>query len=220
MKNTIIPLVMIILFTSGLHAQQIAGIAIFSKIGYTSGPSSTLNKIVQPGSGFSNNFITYGAEGYFRVNKIVVALEANMGLQKAKSTCIERAAVSSGVAYARLGWVVAEKKHYWIYPSIGPGIAAVDIITYVNDEAAKLKNKLHYSPSFDMGFNADFIIRKIPDRADFATMLIGLRSGYRVSIRNKGWRDNNNNKLSNMPSYGQNEFYITATIGIGAFVRE
>jgi hypothetical protein len=185
-----------------------------------SGSSSTLNKIAPPGSGFSNNFIAFGAEGYFRANKIVVALDANMGLQKMKPTCIERAAVSSGVAYARLGWIMAEKKHYWIYPSIGPGIAAVDINTYVNDEASNLKNKLHYSPSFDMGFNADFIMRKIPDKEDFGTMLIGLKTGYRVSIRNKGWRDNNNNKLSNMPSNGQNEFYIMVTIGSGVFVRE
>ena len=185
MKKAIIPLVMIVVFTGDLYAQQIAGIAIFSKIGYTSLSFSTLNKIAPPGSRFSNNFIAFGAEGYFRTNKIAVGLDANMGLQKAKSTHIKRAAVSSCVAYARLGWIIAEKKHSWIYPSIGSGIAAVDIYTYVNDETANLKNKLHYSLSFDMVFNADFIMRKIPDKEDFGTMLIGLRAGYRASIRNR-----------------------------------
>jgi hypothetical protein len=222
MKKTIILIAISIVNTCCLFAQDINGIAVFSKMGYTSlsRSASSLDKIAPPCSGFSHNFIAFGGEGYYRRNKIIIALDANIGFQKAKSSCIERAEVFSGAAYARLGRIIAEKKHYWIYPSIGAGVAAVDVNTYGNDEAPNLKNKLHYSPSFDIGFNADFIMRKIPDQEDFGTMLIGLRTGYRASIKNKTWRDNNNNRLSNMPSYRQNEFYIMLTIGSGVFVRE
>ena len=224
MKKTIIPLIISTLFVGGLYAQQITGIAVFSKIGYTSlsGSASTLNKIAPSYRGFSNDFVTAGAEAYYRTNKIILALDGSIGLQNAKSTPTKWTDVSAGSAYARFGWIITEKRHYWIYPSIGLGIAGIDINThnYETDEVTNLKNKLLSSPSFDVGFNADYIVNKIIDPEGYGTLFFGLRTGYRLSIKSCEWWDNDGNKIKNMPSYGYNGFYIMVTIGGGGFVRK
>ena len=94
-----------------MYAQQIGGIAIFSKIGYTSlsGSATILNKIAA-GNGFSDNFIVFGAEGYYRTNKIIFGLDGNIGIQNAKSTYANRAKLFSGAGYAKFGRIIIEKK--------------------------------------------------------------------------------------------------------------
>lgn len=77
-----------------------------------------------------------------------------------------------------------------------------------------------YNPSFDIGFKADYVVNKIIDQDSYGALLFGLRTGYRFSINNSIWRDNDGNKLSNMPSYGYKGFYIMVTIGGGGFVRK
>jgi len=222
MKKSIIPLLVFFLMTVGSSAQQINGVAVFSKIGYTSLTRSTaiLNK-VSPGSGFSNDFILFGTEGYFRTNKLILGLDGTIGLQNRKLSSRASIEASAGALYARGGYIIAEKKHYWVYPSIGAGIAGIDIDMkdYTTDEVARLKNKLISSPSLDLGINADFIVNKLFDQGDYGALLFGLRAGYRMSIK-KSWADNDGNKLANMPSYGYNGFYIMATIGGGAFIRK
>jgi hypothetical protein len=224
MKKTIILSILTIVFTHNLYAQEMAGIAIFSKIGYTSlpGSSSTLTNIAPHGSTVNNNSTAFGAEGYFRINKVILVLDGNMAIQNAESADANKARIFQCVAYTKVGRIILDKTHYWIYPSLGLGVASIDINTYnnENDEVTNLKNKVLSSPSFDFGFNADFIANKIMNREGYGAWLLGLRTGYRVSIKNCGWRDNDGNKLSNMPSYTYKGFYVMVTIGGGVFVRK
>ena len=113
------------------------------------------------------------------------------------------------------------KKHYWIYPSLGIGIASLDINTYnTKDELIdNLKSHLINNTSFDLGINADFIMKKKADSPGYLSMISGLRAGYRLSVKNKAWKDFDGNKLYNMPSYAQNGFYITLAIGYGIFIK-
>jgi len=224
MKKTIILSILTIVFTHNLYAQQIAGIAIFSKIGYTSlpGSSSTLTNIAPHGSTVNNNSTAFGAEGYLRINKVILALDGNMAIQNAESADANKARIFQCAAYTKVGRIILDKTHYWIYPSLGLGVASIDINTYnnENDEVTNLKNKVLSSPSFDFGFNADFIANKIMNREGYGAWLLGLRTGYRASIKSCGWRDNDGNKLSNMPSYTYKGFYVMVTIGGGVFVRK
>lgn len=148
-------------------------------------------------------------------------LDGNIGVQNSKSVGAGWTAAAAGAAYAKAGWIITEKQHYWLYPSIGLGMAGVDINThnYVNDEVINLKNKSLATPSFDLGFDSDIIVNRIVNHEGYGALLLGLRTGYRLSKKNCAWRDNDGNKLVNMPFYGYNGFYIMVIVGGGTFVK-
>ena len=101
------------------------------------------------------------------------------------------------------------------------GILTLDLSTYdkKNDLADNLKSHLIDNYSVDLGINADFIFKKIPNPQGVVLMISGLRAGYRLSVKNKVWRDFDGNKLDNMPSYAQNGFYVSLAIGYGIFIK-
>ena len=224
MKKTIIFIITIIL-TQALPAQQSSGAACFFKAGYTSLTSSptALNKMAPEGfGGFSKNFTVFGMEGYYRSTKAVLIFEGNISAPNSKTSGEEKTDVMFGTAYAKFGWIISEHKNNWIYPSIGAGIAETEISSYNSgtNESLSPKNKFLLNSSFDFALNADFIINKIPDRNYYKSMLVGIRTGYQVSVKNNAWRNCEDDKVTNAPYYGHGGFYITATIGSGFFIRK
>ena len=221
--KTIFTCFTMLLFVSVGEAQKTQGVAAFVTSGYYSlSQSSSVNKVVPATYGYqSNNFFTVGAEAYYRYNKMLFALSGNIGIQNNRSIYKEGIKFSSGTSYASLGWIVLEQKHYWLYPSIGFGIAAIDMNTYdqKNYETEDIQSHIINNASFDVGLNADFILKRSYDAAELSSVLTGLRAGYRFSIQNKTWRNFYGEKLTGLPAYTQNGFYITAAIGCGAFIK-
>ena len=111
--------------------------------------------------------------------------DANIGAQTTKSIYANRAKAFFAACYAKVGRIIIEKKHYWIYPSLGLGVAAIDINTYndENDEVTNLKNKLLSSPSVDIGFNADYIVNENNRPGWLSSIAFGIKN--RLSCFNK-----------------------------------
>jgi len=225
MKKIIMLLIMAGIFTGELSAQGSRGGAGFIKIGstYLPGSASIFNEIAPPGiSGFGNNFVAFGAEGYYRANKIILALDGNIAIQGVKLTESKAAEAFSGGGYARFGRIIKENRDFWVYPSIGVGTAAIALNTYdqVNAESSNEKINYLFNTSFDFGFNADFILLRAPGEKYYSALILGLRTGYRVSYKNDNWHGGDDYKISNTPSYGYHGYYIMATFGIGSFTKK
>ena len=225
MKKTYIFLLTGIIFIGSVGAQQINGLAAFVKSGFysLSSWSSALNKITPAGFNLRNNTsVTLGAEGYYRADKILFILDGNMGLEDSKTTASQGVELYSEAIFIKTGWIITEKKTYWIYPSAGVGIALLGLNTYdkKNEFIDDWESHLINNASLDLGINADFIFRKISDPPGSVSMISGLRAGYRLSVKNKTWRrDFGGNTLQGMPSYAQNGFYVMLAIGYGKFIK-
>jgi hypothetical protein len=222
MKKIYTLLLLSIATISSPDAQQTNGLAAFVKSGLYSLSSSALNKIAPAGFNLKHNTsVTLGAEGYYRGNKMLFILDGNVGLENSKVIGSQAVKLYSESIFGKAGWVIKEKKHYWIYPSIGIGIASLEVNMY--DEKNELVNNLgsHLinNASVEVGINADFIFKKTADPIVNVSMLSGLRAGYRLSVKNKTWRNFDGNKIYGMPSYAQNGFYVTLAIGYGVFIK-
>ncbi|MCW3090045.1 MAG: hypothetical protein JWP81_1114 [Ferruginibacter sp.] len=87
MKKIIMLLMIAGISIGGVSAQHTRGIAGLLKFGYTylPGSGSTLNTISTQGlNAFSNDFTSFDLEGIYKTNKIVLALDGNIGTQGAK----------------------------------------------------------------------------------------------------------------------------------------
>lgn len=224
MKKKFALSILILMLASGTNAQFVQGIAAFVKSGYyTLASASSLNKIAPAAySNQSKNFFTVGAEGYYRWNKMLFGIDGNIAVQNGESAYTEGIKFSSGLASARFGYIISEEKDYWVYPSIAAGMAIIDMNIYdkKNDATQNLLTYINRNPSIDVGLNTDFILKKHSGTEEgFSSILAGIRAGYKFSIKNRTWRDFYGNRIDGMPTYNQNGFYITATIGCGAFIK-
>ena len=93
--------------------------------------------------------------------------------------------------------------------------------TKTGGDARNRQNKYLYRPSFDIGLNADYLLSKssASDRR-FGGLLLGLQAGYHISQQSSSWRDNENNRLPNLPAYSNKGYYVTLAIGGGGFSRK
>jgi hypothetical protein len=67
--------------------------------------------------------------------------------------------------------------------------------------------------------NADYIFKAFMQYQDLSTSASGLRIGYHLCFTKATWHDTNNNKITNIPSYTPNGFYILLVIGGGTFIK-
>jgi hypothetical protein len=170
-------------------AQKMDGLAAFVKSGIysLSTSSSALNKIAPAGFNLQyTSFATLGGEGYYRSNKTILMLDGNIGLENSMVNASSGVKLYSEAIFAKTGWIIKEKKHYWVYPAIGMGIASLNLNSYdkKNELAGNLQSHLINNASVDVGINADFIFKKIAN-SDGRSMITGLRAGYRLSVNNK-----------------------------------
>ena len=93
--------------------------------------------------------------------------------------------------------------------------------TKTGSDAANGQNKYLYRPSFDVGLNADYLLSKsrTTDRR-FGGVMLGLRAGYHISQESSGWRNDDNDQLSNLPAYTNKGYYVTLATGGGRFVKK
>src|SRR3954454_6162004 len=113
------------------YAQRIEGVAGFLKVGYMNAPSSgkTFNQIAPAGmAGFSDNYFAFGGEGYYRKFKNIYTVEGTVGIQKRYGLDNTYAEPYCGAAHGKWERIVAEKDHYWLYPSIGAGTSFIQLV--------------------------------------------------------------------------------------------
>jgi hypothetical protein len=222
MKKILLYLVVLVMLVTNINAQK--GGAAFFKTGYLYAPGSAkIFNAIDGGSntGFTNNYMIVGLELYYRTGKAILSWEGYTA-QQVSSTIggSPNAEPFLGASQLRFGWVVNDKKRSVVYPSIGLGSAATILATYPrnNEKNFKTSNQFLLTPSIDIGINKDIFIDKIvPGSKKYGGMIVGLRAGYRTSVNSNNWRNDNWDKLYNMPSYSNNCFYLSVNIGAGSF---
>ncbi len=226
MKTRILLFGVMMVITSVGYAQRIKGFAGFAKIGYSGAPgsASTFSKVITTGpDGLTNDYFAFGGDAYYRTGKIIIGLEGLCAAQDDYASGRYHTEPFIGAGHARFGYIVNSHDRYWIYPSVGLGSSFSGLTTYNKDVAGETENKRHsilVSPSFDLGINADFMINTVDsDRTNYGAFILGLRAGYRASFRHNNWIDGDGDKLDDMPSYGNNAFYVTLAIGGGWFKK-
>lgn len=214
------------LWVSAAEAQRIKGGAGFFKFGIanTSGSGRVLDQISPAGiSGFSDQFYLLGGEGYYRTGNLMLALDGNAGIQNLRSSGNEYAEGYTYLGHAKFGWVVNQGARYWIYPTVGLGSSGLAMTTYTkaNQDRQDRQNRFLSRPSFDVGLNADYLLsRSRTTDQRFGGLLLGLRAGYHLSSRGSDWRNDERDRLPNLPTYTNKGYYIVLTVGGGGFVRK
>lgn len=212
-------------FINAANAQRVIGGASFVKLGYICAPGSgsTFTKIAPRGiSGFTNNYASFGAEGFFRASNAIIGLEANMGVQGVYSSFNAYSEPFVGAAHVKFGWVITGDERYWVYPTVGAGASGMVLNSYnkVSEEESDYDLLILLSPSLDLGINADFVLNKVNKESNmFGGFIVGIRAGYRMSYKNSHWRNEHWEDVFNMPSYHNNAFYVTFAIGGGWFAK-
>lgn len=224
MKKSILSILVILASVVTASAQK--GGAAFFKTGYSYAPgaSKVFSKIGSEGTpNFTNNYLIIGLELYYRTNRYIITWEGYSQEQPAYSIGDHSAIPFLGATHFKFGRVIKETKRSWLYPSIGVGASVIDLADYnrLKNQPDNSINQMLITPSFDAGINKDFLVGKADhNEKRFGGSIVGLRAGYRTSFRGNGWVDGDWRKLNNMPSYSNNSFYFSVTIGAGGFVRK
>lgn len=225
MKKSLIYLFIVAMSVTIANAQK--GGAAFFKTGYLYAPgSSKVFQEIDPhrtGS-FTNNYLIIGIEAYYRTGKTIVSWDGYSAQQADYSVgATTYAEPFISATYVRFGRIVKENKHSWLYPSVGLGIAATILETHdnVNKNSSNTINQTLLTPSLDIGINKDILIGHVSRGVKrYGGLILGLKAGYRTSVRSSRWRDDDWHVLYNMPSYSNNCFYFSVSIGAGSFKRK
>lgn len=213
--------------TINIANAQIKGGAGFFKTGYLFAPGSSavLNKIISGSpTAITNNYMITGLEGYYRNGASIISFDGSAAQQAVYSLNTNYAKepfITS--AQIKLGHIIKENERYWLYPSVGVGVAA--IILYPNANGIKSSTinitPTLLTPSIDIGINGDIFIERVhAGERKYGGTILGIRAGYRTSGRSNNWKDGHSNKLIDMPDYSNNCFYLSVGIGAGGFVRK
>ena len=218
--------ILFMLWDSPVNAQRIKGGAGFVKLGISnaSNAGTVLNQIAPTGvSGFTDQFYLLGGEGYYRTGNLILGLDGTFGAQTVRSSGNSYGEGFTFYGHARVGWVINQGTHYWIYPTVGLGSSTLGMTTYTksgNNKQDQLNRQI-FRPSLDAGLNADFLLSKSRTTDQrFGGLLLGLRAGYKISSQGNDWHTDANVQIPNLPTYGNKEFYVMLTIGGGAFVKK
>ncbi|MDB5241025.1 MAG: hypothetical protein JWP57_1650 [Spirosoma sp.] len=153
----------------------------------------------------------------------MLALDGNVSAQNVRSSGNEYAEGYTYFGHAKFGWVVLQGARYWIYPTLGLGTSGLAMTTYTktNQDRQYQQNRYLSRPSFDVGLNADYLLsRSRTTDQRFGGLLLGLRAGYQISQQGSDWRNDKNDRLPNLPTYGNKGYYVALTFGGGGFVKK
>jgi hypothetical protein len=226
MKATPLLLLLAMFFTLTAGAQHTHGLAGNLRFGLSHLPNAgaSLQSIAPEGiSGFQNTFYGYGLEGYYRNGSRIFALDGFFGIQQPHSFRNDQSNAYTGGLHARMGLVLKESEQYWMYPSLGLGYETLALSTSRNLHQAEENNYTHllYTPVIDVGLNADFLAaKKAPGQSVFGGQVIGLRLGYSFSPHSTRWPLLNWEKTVQAPPYQHRVYYLSLSVGVGAFTRK
>jgi hypothetical protein len=234
MKKNLYIVAIALILSAFADAQKIEGVAAFMKTGYMNAPNAAkiFNQVYPSGvSGFTGNYFLLGAEGYYRKNSSVFMGVWEFGLQKAYSLNDANADAVYEAVLGKYGRIITEGKNYWLYPSAGAGASVSSLTSYgkVNSRKENMRTQTLVSPTFDVGMNADFLLSKVRwNDKYYLGWIMGIKAGYRVSLKSDKWKDDYNNsykddnfyKINEMPAYTNNAFYVTLSVGGGSFDKK
>lgn len=124
-------------------------------------------------------------------------MTGDIGIQGVKLTDTRAAEALSAAGYVRFGRIIKGTRNYWLYPSAGIGTVAIGLNTYdqVNAESSNEKINYLFNTSFDFGLNAVFVLFGAQVEKKYSCLILGIRTGYRVSCASDRWHGWDNSKL-------------------------
>ena len=187
---------------------------------YAPGAGKELTALQDQIEGFTDNFSLLGVEGVYRKKKWLTGLEASFGAQKARTIDTHSLKPYSGAAHIRVGYAVCEGKEYWLYPSVGLGVSTHNLSVREKNlnKTKKIDNIIQHAPSIDLGFNGDFITTKeSANQKSAGGFMLGFRIGYRFSLRDANWKNDEGDEIKTTSTYRNNAYYLSLIAGFGMF---
>jgi len=82
----------------------------------------------------------------------------------------------------------------------------------------KIDNIIQYAPSVDLGLNGDFLTTKESrDQKSAGGFMLGFRIGYRFSLGDATWKNEEGDKIETSSTYRNNAYYLSLIAGFGMF---
>jgi len=210
-----------LLFSTCAFAQTNGG-AVLIKSGYMYAPGTgkELSSLQNETDAFTDNFSLLGLEGVYRRNKLITGFETSFGAQKARTKDIRSFKPYTGAAHAQLGYIVWEQKEYWLYPSAGIGVSMhnLSVREKILNKTIKIDNIVQYVPSLNFAFNGDILTTKESKHQKAAGgLVLGFRVGYRFSLKDAAWKNEDSKVIENSTTYRNNGYYISLVAGFGFY---
>lgn len=201
---------------------QMKGSAIFLKGGYINarGAGKELRSIQNNNESFTDNFLILGLEVDYRKDSWIAGVESSIGAQKAKTVDIQSLKPFTGAAHIQFGYIIWEGKEYWFYPTVGFGVSRHNLTLKekIYGKKTKIDNFNSYAPSVSIGFNGDLLTTKeTKDQTTSAGLVLGYRIGYRFSLKDASWKNEERQIIRQNSSYRNDAFYLSLVVGFGAY---
>lgn len=217
-------IILLIGFSTGVFAQapRLAGGAGFFRFGY-----ANLNRVGQtldqftPASGIGNDFVYVGGEGYARLNKYIFGGGGYGAARRSVSRPTYHAEPFSGGGYLYGGWIIIDTRRFWVYPTVGVGVALVGL-TQTQQLGQTIKESSVMLPNINaqFGIGADWLVAALGEGEGYGGLLMGIRAGYQLSPSSSGWRSTGELSVPDRPRYATNGYFVTMTLGVGGFFRQ
>lgn len=226
MKTKLFFLLLAMVLATAAGGQSTQGVAGNLRFGLAQLPNAAnaLQLLLPAGEkGFHATFYGYGAEGYYRSNSLLLALDGFLGTQNERSWNNQLARAYAGGLHARWGVILQEGKQYWIYPSFGLGgdVLALCLHTDPHQENETRLSYRVYNPVLDVGLNSDFVAaRKTEELPLFGGQMIGIRAGFRFSPNQQRWLATDWETTAALPPYTHRVVYLSVSVGYGVFVSK
>ena len=187
---------------------------------YARGAGKELSSLQDQTDAFTDNFSLLGLEAVYRSNKWITGFETSFGAQKARTKDIRSFKPYTGAAHAQLGYIICEQKEYWLYPSAGVGVSMhnLSVRERILNKTTKIDNIVQYAPSVNVSFNGDVLTTKESNHQKSAGgLILGFRMGYRFSLKDATWKNEDSNVIENSSHYRNNGYYISLVAGLGFY---
>ncbi|GAB4033145.1 hypothetical protein [Spirosoma gilvum] len=165
-----------------------------------------------------NDFVYVGGEGYARLDKLILGAGGYGMARRSFGSSTYYAEPFCGGGYLYVGRIVVDKPSFWLYPLAGIGGTVVGMTqrqlqgTTTTESSVMLPNI-----NVQLGVGADWKVATFGDYDTYGGVLLGLRAGYQMSPYSTGWQTTGDLLGTDRPRYATNGFFVTLTVGIGAF---
>ncbi|WP_020601189.1 hypothetical protein [Spirosoma panaciterrae] len=168
----------------------------------------------------TNDFVYIGGEGYARLDKIILGAGGYGMARRSFGSSTYYAEPFCGGGYLYIGRVVVDTHRFWLYPLAGVGGTVVGM-TQSQQQGTSTSESSAILPNINaqLGLGADWLMATFGEDNTYGGVLLGLRAGYQMSPYSTGWKTTGDLLGTDRPRYATNGFFVTLTVGVGAFRR-
>ncbi|MGA0555325.1 hypothetical protein ACO2Q8_01640 [Larkinella sp. VNQ87] len=208
-------------FGSLTWAQSVRGSLGIFQLGYLNAPQAGMAAQSFAPDWFprlNDHFVYSGAEGWFRMNRIMLGVSAsalNARTVSARQTRLQRV---GGLGQIKAGYVLFDNRRWLLYSAIGQGFSSAMVTLQQPDNDPITWMLSSHTTDFSIQIQKRFAAKNSPKTNKIRGLWMGLRLGYLASAKSALWQtipDASPPVIK--PAYALNGFYATLTLGGGRF---